>query len=137
MFEDMRKFNYQRPLLLTLLTFISFITFAQSKSDLIIGDWYLSKWDYPVKNADKMIYFEKDAKDKIVSFKKDNKVETTKTVAGKKQVIGSGTYNISEYGKYFMQDEQRFEIVMFEKDEFAVKVDTDLILHFKRIVEIK
>ena len=137
MFGDMRKIKYQRQILLALLTFISFTSFAQSKSDLIIGNWAFAKWEYPEKDAAKRIDFEKDAKDKIVSFKKDNKVETTKIIAGKKQVVGSGTYNISEDGKYFIQDKQRYEIVIFEKDEFAVKVESDLILHFKRVAESK
>lgn len=119
------------------LFFLKQFSFAQSKSTLIIGDWCLSKWEYPEKDASKRINFEKDAKDKIVSFKKDNKVETTKIISGKKQVVGSGTYNISEDGKYFIQDKQRYEIVSFEKDEFAVKVESDLILHFRRIVETK
>lgn len=137
MFGDMRKINYQKLVLLTLLTFISFITFAQPKSDLIIGNWAFAKWEYPEKDAGKRINFEKDAKDKIVSFKKDKKVETTKTVAGKKQLVGSGIYDITEDGKYLIQDKQRYEIVVLEKDEFAVKVDTDLILHFKRIADSK
>jgi hypothetical protein len=137
MFEAMRKINYQKLVLLALLTFITFTSFAQSKSTLIIGDWCLSKWEYPEKDTAKRINFEKDAKDKIVSFKKDNKVETTKIIAGKKQVVGSGTYNISEDGKYFIQDKQRYKIVSFEKDEFAVKVESDLILHFKRVAENK
>ena len=137
MFDDMRKINYKEPILLAFLTFVSFTSFAQSKSTLIIGDWCLSKWEYPEKDASKRINFEMDAKDKIVSFKKDNKVETIKIISGKKQVVGSGTYNISEDGKYFIQDKQRYEIVSFEKDEFAVKVESDLILHFKRVVDSK
>jgi len=112
-------------------------SYAQSKPDLIIGNWTISKWEYLNKDLNRNIQFEKDAKDKIVTFKEDNKCETTKTVNGKKQVIGSGSYNISEDGKKFFQDKQQFEIVSLEKDEFAIRVEKDLILHFKRIVDVK
>jgi hypothetical protein len=112
-------------------------TNAQSKSSLIIGNWTISKWEYLNKDPNRNIQFEKDAKDKIVTFKEDNKCETTKTVNGKKQVIGSGSYNISEDGKKFFQDKQEFELVSLEKDEFAIRVQSDLILHFKRVVDAK
>jgi len=112
-------------------------TNAQSKSSVIIGNWTISKWEYLNKDPNRNIQFEKDAKDKIVTFKEDNKCETTKTVNGKKQVIGSGSYNISEDGKKFFQDKQEFELVSLEKDEFAIRVQSDLILHFKRVVDAK
>jgi len=112
-------------------------TNAQSKSSVIIGNWTISKWEYLNKDPNRNIQFEKDAKDKIVTFKEDNKCETTKTVNGKKQIIGSGSYNISEDGKKFFQDKQQFEIVSLEKDEFAIRVQSDLILHFKRVVDAK
>ena len=112
-------------------------TNAQSKSSVIIGNWTISKWEYLNKDPNRNIQFEKDAKDKIVTFKEDNKCETTKTVNGKKQVIGSGSYNISEDGKTFFQDKQQFEIISLENDEFAVRVEKDLIIHFKRIVDAK
>jgi len=137
MFENMRKINCQKVFLLTILTFILNCSYAQSKSDLIIGNWTLSKWEYLNKDPNRDMRFEKDAKDKIVTFKEDNKCETTKTVNGKKQIIGSGSYNISEDGKTFFQDKQQFEIVSLEKDEFAIRVQPDLILHFKRIVDAK
>jgi len=112
-------------------------TNAQSKSTMIIGNWTISKWEYLNKDPNRNIQFEKDAKDKIVTFKEDNKCETTKTVNGKKQIIGSGSYNISEDGKTFFQDKQQFEIISLEKDEFAIRVEKDLILHFKRVVDAK
>jgi hypothetical protein len=128
-----------RLLILYLMVFFLQVqhTNAQSKSSEIIGNWTISKWEYLNKDPNRNIQFEKDAKDKIVTFKEDNKCETTKTVNGKKQIISSGSYNISEDGKYFIQDKQRYEIVSFEKDEFAVKVESDLILHFKRVVDSK
>ena len=128
-----------RLLILSLMVLLlqSQHTTAQSKSSLIIGNWTISKWEYLNKDPNRNIQFEKDAKDKIVTFKEDNKCETTKTVNGKKQIIGSGSYNISEDGKTFFQDKQQFEIVSLEKDEFAIRVEKDLILHFKRVVDAK
>ena len=128
-----------RQLILTVLFLVSqaLHTNAQSKSTMIIGNWTISKWEYLNKDPNRNIQFEKDAKDKIVTFKEDNKCETTKTVNGKKQIIGSGSYNISEDGKTFFQDKQQFEIISLEKDEFAIRVEKDLILHFKRVVDAK
>jgi hypothetical protein len=128
-----------RLLILSLMVFLLQVqhTNAQSKSSEIIGNWTISKWEYLNKDPNRNIQFEKDAKDKIVTFKEDNKCETTKTVNGKKQIIGSGSYNISEDGKKFFQDKQEFELVSLEKDEFAIRVQSDLILHFKRVVDAK
>ena len=112
-------------------------TIAQSKSTIIIGSWSISKWEYLNTDPKKHMQFDEDEKNKIVTFKEDNKCETTKTVNGKKQIIGSGSYNISEDGKTFFQDKQPFEIVSLEKDEFAVRVEKDLIIYFKRVVDAK
>jgi hypothetical protein len=112
-------------------------TNAQSNSTMIIGSWSISKWEYLNTDPKKHMQFDEDEKNKIVTFKEDNKCETTKNVNGKKQIIGSGSYNISEDGKTFFQDKQEFELVSLEKDEFAIRVQSDLILHFKRVVDAK
>lgn len=117
--------------------FLSITAFAQSKSELLIGNWAFSKWENLNKNPNREIRFEKEANDKIVTFKKDNKCETTRIVGGKKEIVGSGSYKISEDGKYLIQDNQQFEIVSFEKDEFAIRVQADLIIHLKRVADIK
>lgn len=128
-----------RPLIFSVFVLLlqTLHTSAQSKSSMVIGNWSISKWEDLNTDPNKHTLLDKNAKDKIVTFKKDNKCETTKTVNGKKQIIGSGSYNISEDGKTFYQDKQSYEIVSLEQNEFAIRVQPDLIIHFKRVADNK
>lgn len=112
-------------------------TSAQSKSSMVIGNWSISKWEDLNTDPNKHTMLDKNSKDKIVTFKKDNKCETTQLIDGKKQIMGSGYYNISEDGKTFFQDKQQYEIVSLEQDEFAIRVQPELIIHFKRVADNK
>ena len=132
-----KSFEHKIAFIIAGLFLLTHSAFAQSKSSILVGDWYLSKWEYLKTNTNKELRIEKEAKDKIVSFKKDNRFETTQMVDGKKEIIGAGTYEISEDGKYFIQNNQSFKIVSFEENKFSVWVDADLIVHFKRLTENK
>jgi hypothetical protein len=72
--------NFKISFVITGFFFLSLPAFAQSKSELLIGNWAFSKWEYLNKDPNREIRFEKEAKDKIVTFKKDNKCETTRRV---------------------------------------------------------
>ena len=143
-----KMFNFKNTkgiLLMNILTKSIFIiavfiffktsTFAQSKANTIVGDWEISKWEYLKKPPFNSSEIEKESKNKFMSFKKGNSVETTQINSGKKEIIASGTYDFSEDRKYLNLDDRSFEIVKFEKDEIAIKFEADLIWHLTRYVE--
>lgn len=116
--------------LLTVLSLFNMASWAQKVSSPLVGIWELSKYEFLNPEEEDSSDFEGI----IIAFDKQNKYITYKKKGISKSVIGKGSYKISGGKKYLYEDGiKKGKIILLTKEEFVIDVDSNLILHFKRL----
>jgi hypothetical protein len=124
-------------ILLQIFSMLNLYAKSQNINLLIIGDWRLERNEFIFNNNSDSTDINKESIGTIVSFKKFGKFSTTKKEGFKKLIIANGNYRISKSKKFLFQDEIKSEIILLNKMNLSVKVNSELILHFKRLIYFK
>lgn len=122
---------YRFILLCLISSLTSNTSWSQKKDSKLIGDWIFTKIDILHSYKDSM-ESSKEWEGVIISLGQGGKFVTKKKKGYKNIIVATGKYNISNDNKYLYQDDTQSEIILLNDKELVLKMEMNVILHFKR-----
>jgi Lipocalin-like domain len=124
----MKKFT----ILLICTFFINICINAQTKKTLIIGNWKFEKITMVDSTAIPAEIIEGN-KGIVLTFNKNGTCATVKHNYGNTIKLGACKYQISDDGKYLIQEENEMLIMTLSKNELILRASENVIMKFKRL----
>lgn len=122
-----------RKVLLICAIVSSLSCYSQENKTKILGTWSFDRVEFVAHvDANDSLQTVNGSKGMMVTFLEGNRFITKRKTSEGIKEVESGDYSITPDGKSILQNDEQADIVMLNDEIFVIKIEGELIIHFKK-----